>query len=485
MVMKQVTLGDRMMDTTVQMLLSTIIGGILSGLTMLYTKGLWREWAVKWTLLWNKKAYNPIEFNPSLASCKPANDKHFIYKSIEQAEPNIIAWFYMYHKKTLYNHDNKRERQFPATYEQETITKCGVAAYNTYRNNDFETFTPIWRDQNGYYVYLKSVATVGGGNSMRLYSDSGEALENCALHIKNFIEVREPKKVDPRRAFLYTLTRTLERTLVSEISKNKTFKTLFFEQKESVLPVLTAFKEKRLYPKHLPLDNKVGILLHGPPGTGKTGFISALANFLERDILYVHMSQIRTRANLDVLFKFANSNYIFVFEEFDCMPGVKNRAFEKKQEESKPADASPYAMMLMAQKGVSDKLMNEYKQEQEEARDKLDLGYLLSKLDGLESAEDRIIVATTNYPERIDPALLRPGRFGLKIHLRNATRKMIAEILEMAYQLPAEKMEDLTKKVECISDYKWSPAQILQMVMSHPSYEEVTEILATTEPKDF
>jgi chaperone BCS1 len=284
------------------------------------------------------------------------------------------------------------------------------------------------------------------------------------------------------------------------IPKNRSFDKMFFDQKEKIVPVLEAFREGRLVPANLPIDNKLGILLHGPPGTGKTGFISALANFLGRHILLCDMSKIRTRAQLSQIFtNHKNEQFIFVFEEFDTMPGVCKREGPgghggpggpgghggpgglptvEPNATSNPA----FAMMLMAEKEKSE-ILREMKNDMAEAKDKIDLGFLLRKLDGLESGEGRIIVATTNHPERIDPALLRPGRFGIHLNLGNCSHEMLENIIWMgcAKQGAEESTwtkEELAEKVKEIPEGKWSPAFVIQTCLEFGSnIEKVLEVL--------
>ena len=101
------------------------------------------------------------------------------------------------------------------------------------------------------------------------------------------------------------------------------------------------------------------------------------------------------------------------------------------------------------------------------------MAYLLSKLDGLESAEGRIIVATTNNPDKINPALLRPGRFDLKLCLGNCTQDMYGKILENYYKGE----EDVYNRVlkEGIPDYKYSPLEIMNMAMQCESLSALLE----------
>jgi chaperone BCS1 len=161
------------------------------------------------------------------------------------------------------------------------------------------------------------------------------------------------------------------------------------------------------------------------------------------------------------------------------MPGVTNRLKEKKEvaevnnTNTDNTQGLAYAMMLMAQKEKSDAIMDSYRREKQLAEDKLDIGYILSKLDGLESADGRIIVATTNYPERIDSALLRPGRFGIQLKLGNCTRSMMVDILGMAYQLVDK--EEVREKLKNVEEYKISPAELLQLVITKKSVDDVVK----------
>jgi SpoVK/Ycf46/Vps4 family AAA+-type ATPase len=81
-----------------------------------------------------------------------------------------------------------------------------------------------------------------------------------------------------------------------------------------------------------------------------------------------------------------------------------------------------------------DKLFEKMKEEIYNIKNKLNLSYLLQKLDGIETNEIRLIIATTNHPEYIDPVLLRPGRFDINLKLDNCSCKIISEILSFYFK---------------------------------------------------
>lgn len=67
---------------------------------------------------------------------------------------------------------------------------------------------------------------------------------------------------------------------------------------------------------------------------------------------------------------------------------------------------------------------------------------LLNALDGVASAEERIIFLTTNHVEKLDPALIRPGRVDMKEFFGNATEVQVRTMFERFYGAQAKHLED-------------------------------------------
>jgi len=74
----------------------------------------------------------------------------------------------------------------------------------------------------------------------------------------------------------------------------------------------------------------------------------------------------------------------------------------------------------------------------EEAKSKISLAGLLNIIDGAASNEGRVLIMTTNYPEKLDPALIRPGRVDLQIRFTLATRDQMQEIFRRMYSNDAD-----------------------------------------------
>ncbi|XLR34858.1 hypothetical protein HN51_044173 [Arachis hypogaea] len=136
---------------------------------------------------------------------------------------------------------------------------------------------------------------------------------------------------------------------------------------------------------------KRGYLLYGLPGTGKSSLIAAMANYLNYDIYDLDLTGIYNNMNLKDLVLGMSNRSILVIEDIDCTIELENREGDKEAHR---------------------------KQEP-----KVTLSGLFNAIDGLWSScgEERIIVFTTNHKERLDPALLRPGRMDMHIHLSYCT----------------------------------------------------------------
>lgn len=254
------------------------------------------------------------------------------------------------------------------------------------------------------------------------------------------------------------------------ISSKKTFDTLFYSQKEELLNVLNKFRDGCMYPSHVPMDNKLGIMLYGPPGTGKTGTISAIANYLERNLTVINFSEISCTDDLDrVLDSAKYKETIFVFDELDYLLDALGSDRDKASGEN--IDWSK--ILMVTEGGERQDLLNTIKQNAQQTKKTLSVSYLLQKLDGLESADNRVIIATTNNPDRINPALMRPGRFDIKICLGNCTQDMYGKILENYYR----EEKDVYNKVlgAKIQTYKYSPLELINLAMQSDTLDILLE----------
>eukprot|EP00873_Tetraselmis_striata_P044767 jgi/Tetstr1/465031/TSEL_009759.t1 len=189
------------------------------------------------------------------------------------------------------------------------------------------------------------------------------------------------------------------------LSNDNTFETLHIPGKSGIMKLIRDFI-KREGKFGIPgYPHKLGFLLHGPPGTGKTSFIKALSHHTKRHIVYISLEKVSTNQELLELVyervyqvgherkRMEFSDVIFVFEDIDASCDVvKIRDGYQEASDNKPGSKSLKS-------------------------DDLNLCGILNMLDGLLDSPERIVVMTTNHPEMLDPALIRPGRVNMQLHL--------------------------------------------------------------------
>jgi len=141
-----------------------------------------------------------------------------------------------------------------------------------------------------------------------------------------------------------------------------------------------------------------GYLLYGPPGCGKSSYVKAVAGEIDFNICILSLSS--KNLNDDTLNNLMNStpeNCIILLEDIDA--AFPNRK-DDEEEDDKTSDK---------------KKKHQSVETSENGSGKVTLRGLLNALDGVASTEGRIIFLTTNYIDRLDSAMTRPGRVDLKV----------------------------------------------------------------------
>lgn len=228
------------------------------------------------------------------------------------------------------------------------------------------------------------------------------------------------------------------------------------EVKKALIDDLDRFLTRKEYYHRVGKVWKRGYLLYGPPGTGKSSLIAAMANYLKFHIYDFDLAEMRYNMDFRRLLVSTANRSIIVIEDIDC----RNIKLQNRQHQS-------YG-------GYSSEDLN---QTNEGFRDdqSLPLAGLLNFIDGLWSScgDERIIVFTTNYKERLDPALIRPGRMDMHIHLSYLTfggfKVLASNYLNISNHPLFAQIEKLIKEVQV------TPATAAEELMKSDDIDEVLQ----------
>ncbi|KAI4351562.1 hypothetical protein L6164_005917 [Bauhinia variegata] len=241
-----------------------------------------------------------------------------------------------------------------------------------------------------------------------------------------------------------------------------TFETLAMEpsKKEEIMNDLVKFKKGKEYYAKIGKAWKRGYLLYGPPGTGKSSMIAAMANFLNYDVYDLELTSVKDNTELRKLLIETTGKSIMVIEDIDCSLDLTGR---RTKTTGKVGD----------EKAKQDTSTNKKDKPEENKSSHVTLSGLLNFIDGLWSAcgGERIIVFTTNFVDKLDPALIRRGRMDKHIELSYCCYEAF-KVLAKNY-LGVESHELFPEIEKLLGETNMTPADVAENLMPKSTDEGV------------
>lgn len=230
----------------------------------------------------------------------------------------------------------------------------------------------------------------------------------------------------------------------------KTFENTFGDQVREVESRVRFFMENEDWYCKRGIPYQLGIMLSGPPGTGKTSCIRAIANRARRHIINVNFSSIETATQLKHL----------LFSE--TLTSFVDAAAVDTQKLNIPINQRLYVLEEIDAIGDIVRQRSSDGPGRETVPDELTLAEILTALDGTVESPGRMLIMTSNHPEVLDEALIRPGRIDVCVTLSYASRALQAELYQAFYNqvFPANLVEQLP-------DMILTPAEIGQTLFKH------------------
>lgn len=235
---------------------------------------------------------------------------------------------------------------------------------------------------------------------------------------------------------------------MTEFNTSKSFDNIYGNHVNELKERLDLFINHPDWYMNRGIPHSLGILLHGVPGAGKTSTIKAIAKDTHRHIFNLSLREFTTQQQLTNLFynetvnspaqdglkhnlKIPLNRRVYVIEDIDCLNDVVlDRALKLKTSDTDG--------------------------------DALTLSFLLNLLDGVLETPGRILVITSNYPDRLDRALIRPGRIDVSIEFKNASCSFVLDMINKFYN-KSYTIDDIPLELNDI----FTPAEVMESLCTY------------------
>ncbi|KAI4986887.1 hypothetical protein ZWY2020_019517 [Hordeum vulgare] len=249
-----------------------------------------------------------------------------------------------------------------------------------------------------------------------------------------------------------------------------TFDTLAMDPsiKQAVIADLDRFLKRKEYYRRIGKAWKRGYLLYGPPGTGKSSLVAAMANYLRFNLYDLDLSGVHDNSCLQrLLMEMANKS-ILVIEDIDC-------SFDTMTREDKPPKVYTDTDSDEDDDEYDDAGAGGYRRQGRERT--VTMSGLLNVIDGLWSTtgEERVIVFTTNYKDRLDRALLRPGRMDMHVYMGHCGWEAFKTLARNYHLLDDHAL--FPEIQELLAAVEVTPAEVSEMLLRSEDVNVALQVL--------
>lgn len=275
---------------------------------------------------------------------------------------------------------------------------------------------------------------------------------------------------------------------MKQFNTNRIFKNVIGPESRLIEKRVNFFMNNKQWYSQNGIPYTFGLMLYGLPGCGKTSIIKALSGVTRRHIINIKLHKFVTKTQMENLFFSETLNVvqngrnetviipidqrIYLFEDLDAddtdilLDRSETPAYDK-DEKFTPLNPLSHTENSSTKSYVFKDLYQsrEDKEKEEFSSEKLTLSCLLNLLDGVLEAPGRIVVMTTNYIEKLDSALIRPGRIDLICEFKKCTNQSIIKFIEMFYDIELD--DENKNEINSLHEYAITPAEMTKVMFEN------------------
>jgi AAA+ superfamily predicted ATPase len=257
------------------------------------------------------------------------------------------------------------------------------------------------------------------------------------INLKNTRSLYEEGLVQQDKSMIIQTAKSKLTFNKTKFYSNRSLENVLGKSSKLVFDRVLFFQNNKAWYTQKGIPYQLGCLFSGKPGTGKTSSIKAIANQLKRHIVNVNFTNIQTSKQLYDLFnsehleysengstetiKVPLENRLYILEEIDTLGDI---VLDRQYQRSVPN-------IIPGQIGLGD---------------------ILNILDGSNEYPDRVIIMTSNYPERLDRAILRGGRIDINVEFKCPDNEDMNEYIKFFYDLPEDPKYIFKDKILSFAD---------------------------------
>jgi len=261
---------------------------------------------------------------------------------------------------------------------------------------------------------------------------------------------------------------------MKKFQTNRKFSNLFGPEIDIVKKRVEFFIKNKKWYDEKGIPYTIGLLLSGQAGAGKTSSVKCLANETNRHIININLNNDITKTQFENLFfnevisvlntstgqtekySIPLDQRIYVLEDIDCQSDlVMERSLKvapKIEQLEKPDATLPQSIKTNPNKPDT------YNNPTPIGSEKLDLSFLLNILDGVLEIPGRIVIMTSNYIDKLDHALIRPGRIDIIANFKKCVNTTLIQMIEFFYDISLT--ENDKNRILGLKEYIVSPAEM-------------------------